>query len=147
MSHEEIRAALAAATDGPWARWADMDGAAEMRGLLMVGIADEVIPAGEVLVDTREPDGSSPVAECYTAEDAHLIANAPTWLADLLAEVSLRQTLLQLRGETIDALAARAEAAEDKLAKVREIAEHYSGRTYTTGCSDSILRVMDGGES
>lgn len=85
-THDEIRAALAKATPGPWARWRDQDGQPHMHGLLMVGIADEVIPTGEALVNTREPDGPSPIAECYIEEDAHLIANAPAWLAELLAE-------------------------------------------------------------
>ena len=98
MNTAEIRAALAAATPGPWARWTDQDGTPHMRGLIMVGVADEVIPAGEFMVTTREPDGASPVAECYVTDDADLIANAPTYIAELLAEV--------------DRLTARAEAAE-----------------------------------
>ena len=105
MSHDDIRAALAAATPGPWARWTDQDGTPHMRGLIMVGVADEVIPAGEFMVTTREPDGASPVAECYVTDDAELIAKAPTWLAELLAEVDR----LAARAENTEAASQRAD--------------------------------------
>lgn len=73
----EIRAALAAATPGPWE--------AEGRG---VGQCGE--PWGDV-VSTRVDC----MAYCYggtgsaieSPADAHLIANAPAWLAELVARV------------------------------------------------------------
>ena len=80
MNHDEIRAALAAATPGPWQVYESMQADTFVYGPR--GILRDDIIAGPT----------------YSRENAHLIANAPTWLAELLAEV--------------DRLAARAEAAE-----------------------------------
>lgn len=72
MSHEHIREALGRATPGPWSYtygprehprvWCDDD--------------------DEFPMATIRPAGSD-----NAVADAHLIANAPTWLAELLAEV------------------------------------------------------------
>ena len=66
--------------------------------------------------------------------DPELQHKAPTWLAELLAEV--------------DALTARAEAAERAIQRVRDLAKYLSGlaggdRHY----ADQILRALDGGAS
>ena len=88
-SHDDIRAALEAATPGPWQyecgdngpdEWADMP---------------DVLIAGRGLGDGMND------------ADARLIGHAPEWLAELLAEV--------------DALTARAEAAEQAIQLVREL--------------------------
>ena len=87
MSHDDIRAALEAATPGPWVVHEDD--------------FDIVVVSAE---DDHWPNSFCPIArgmvqgEDDGESDAHLIANAPTWLAELLAEV--------------DALTARAENAE-----------------------------------
>jgi len=172
MSHDDIRAALAAATPGPW-RTHDFGHPGEQEP------SSIVVHTGKFdWNDVQDPDGTSAIAWMpawgrQDSDNAHLIANAPTWLADLLAEVDrltrwkaealpvmtglqeLGKALGLTLGESItgpsavdaaNALRARAEAAERKLAEVREITEHYSGRTYTTGCPDSILRALDGGD-
>ena len=69
MSHDEIRAALAAATPGPWQVYESMQADTFVYGPR--GILRDDIIAGPT----------------YNRENAHLIANAPTWLAELLAEV------------------------------------------------------------
>ena len=89
MNHDEIRAALAAATPGPWQVYESMQADTFVYGPR--GILRDDIIAGPT----------------YSRENAHLIANAPTWLAELLAEV--------------DRLAARAEAAEQAIQLVREL--------------------------
>ena len=78
MSHDNIRAALAAATPGPWHAWD--------RGIgyeVHVGPDCEGLGWGES--ECRELN--SEFRETFRESDAHLIANAPTWLAELLAEV------------------------------------------------------------
>ena len=46
----------------------------------------------------------------------------------------------------VKALAARAEAAEQAVQRVRELAQHYDGRAYTDA-TGAILRALDGGAS
>lgn len=121
MSHDDIRAALAKAAPGPWAYHADQhrdDGHVWRLG----GDGDDICRLAY-------PDRES---------DAHLIANAPTWLAELLAEV--------------DALTARAEAAEQLLTQVRKLhSEREAGplEGYCRSCGYAgpcpTLRVLDGG--
>ena len=109
MNHDEIRAALAAATPGPLVHLPSM------QADTFIYLRDDII-AGPT----------------YRRSRGHLIANAPTWLAELLAEV--------------DALTARAEAAERAVQRVRDLAEHYDGLTYAN-LSRAILGVLDGGAS
>lgn len=124
--HAEIRAALEAATQGLWARWRDQDGQPHMHGLLMVGIADEVIPTGEALVNTREPDGPSPIAECYIEEDADLIANAPAWLAELLVENErLREACTEFENAYVGERGDRV-AAEQEIERLQEDARSFA---------------------
>ena len=95
MNHDEIRAALAAATPGPWTY-----------------LADEHKDDGLVW---RLGAGCEDICRLHypgQAADAHLIAHAPEWLADLLGEVDLLRTLKHRHEQTITELAARAEAAE-----------------------------------
>ena len=47
--------------------------------------------------------------------------------------------------EAVKALTARAEAAEQTIQRVRELAQHYDGRAYTDA-TGAILRALDGGE-
>ena len=80
--------------------------------------------------------------------NAELVANAPEWLDDLLAEVGLLRTLKHRHEQTITELAARAEAAEQAAQRVRGLAgelraKHYLAPTATAG---AILRALDGGE-
>ena len=92
MSHDDIRAALEAATRQPWV-------------LLYPGQCCE----GYCI---ESEDGRDAVAHGLegSVSDLDLITSAPTWLAELLAEV--------------DALTARAEAAEQTIQRVRAI--HYA---------------------
>ena len=84
MNHDEIRAALAAATPGPWA-WL---------------YPDQCCRDGYCIKSKADLDTCDGVTHAMKAlhADVVLIANTPTWLAELLAEV--------------DRLTARAEAAE-----------------------------------
>ena len=146
-SHDDIREALAAATPGPWD--ATYDPADRWTSITGQQYGEYVCPE----VATCEGD---------VGTDAHLIANAPTWLAELLAEV--------------DALTARAEAAEQAIQRVRELhtpevaydSEHHDcepsecdrageGKPYErcAHCSGfaweqlwpcSTIRALDGGE-
>lgn len=64
--------------------------------------------------------------------DPELQHKAAEWLAELLAEN--------------ERLTARAEAAEQTIQRVRELAQHYDGRAYTDA-TGAILRALDGGAS
>jgi len=161
MSHDEIKAALAAATPVPWHAWNR-------------GIGYEV--------------------HTFRESDAHLIANAPTWLADLLAEVDrltagalpdpaggcvcehytenrggvYSETMMEYEPACPEhsqhvynprtgvwelGATARAEAAERAVQRVRALA--YDWRHQPTNSDTeqqiadgtSILRALDGGES
>ena len=94
MNHDEIRAALAAATPGPWA-WL---------------YPDQCCRDGYCIKSKADLDTCDGVTHAMKAlhADVVLIANTPTWLAELLAEV--------------DQLTARAEAAEQAIQRVREFA-------------------------
>ena len=148
MNHDEIRAALAAATPGPWA-WL---------------YPDQCCRDGYCIKSKADLDTCDGVTHAMKAlhADVVLIANAPTWLAELLAEV--------------DRLAARAEAAEQAIQLVRELhtpevaydSEHHDcepsecdrageGKPYErcAHCSGfaweqlwpcSTIRALDGGE-
>lgn len=120
MNHDEIRAALAAATPGPWQVYESMQADTFVYGPR--GILRDDIIAGPT----------------YNRENAHLIANAPTWLAELLAEVD------RLREED----QARAEAAEQAVQRVRDLAAHWEwfGSLWSTAAR-RILRALDGGAS
>lgn len=119
MNADEIRAALAAATPGPWN-------------------AEPLGSEGYVVTGAPDPDAHGVRAKMrrriarfgYQDWDtdranAELVANAPTWLAELLAEVdSTRRELgdvhVSLYSE-IAMLTARAEAAEQAVQRVREL--------------------------
>lgn len=98
---DAIKAALAAATPGPWA-WDREAGAIvnpEVRALQR-RIWDA--RPGDPLYDAE--DISYTVLDCpgpssNKTNDAHLVANAPTWLADLVAEVERLRAAVQ---ETLD---------------------------------------------
>ena len=132
MSHDDIRAALESRTDLPWRP--SHDGPVATR------------PSDTY--DVLDNDGETVAASLFYL-DAHLIANAPTWLAELLAEVDnarreLGDVHVSLYSE-IAMLTARAEAAEQTIQRVRELAQHYDGRAYTDA-TGAILRALDGGE-
>lgn len=73
-----------AATEGPWVAWVDMDGSTHMRGMLMVGNADAVIPGGESWVEGVDVN---PVAHTYVPQDREFIATASTAMPALLTAV------------------------------------------------------------
>lgn len=117
MSHDDIRAALEAATPRPWHAWD--------RG---IGYEVHVGPDCEVTPDARCSELNGEFRETFTGADAHLIAHAPEWLAELLAEVDnarreLGDVHVSLYSE-IAMLTARAEAAEQTIQRVRAI--HYA---------------------
>ena len=142
-SLDDIREALAAATPGPWD--ATYDPADRWTSITGQQYGEYVCPE----VATCEGD---------VGTDAHLIANAPTWLAELLAEVdSTRRELgdvhVSLYSE-IAMLTARAEAAEQAIQRVREFAEQgreFADRTmddaaahWARSAADGIFRALDG---
>ena len=126
MNADEIRAALAAATPGPWA-WL---------------YPDQCCRDGYCIKSKADLDTCDGVTHAMKAlhADVVLIANAPTWLAELLAEV--------------DRLAARAEATEQAVQRVREFAEQgreFADRTmddaaahWARSAADGIIRALDG---
>ena len=134
MSHDDIRAALESRTDLPWRP--SHDGPVATR------------PSDTY--DVLDNDGETVAASLFYL-DAHLIANAPTWLTELLAEVDrlarwkaeafpVIAGLQELGAElgiplgkritgpdalaAVKALTARAEAAEQTIQRVRAI--HYA---------------------
>ena len=131
MSHDDIRAALESRTDLPWRP--SHDGPVATR------------PSDTY--DVLDNDGETVAASLFYL-DAHLIANAPTWLAELLGEVGLLRTLKHRHEQTITELAARAEAAEATVRRVRGLAGELRAKHYLapTATADAILRALDGGE-
>lgn len=101
MSHDDIKAALESRSDLPWRP--SHDGPVATR------------PSDTY--DVLDNDGETVAASLFYL-DAHLIANAPTWLAELLAES--------------ERLTARAEAAERAIQRVREL-HHSTPLTGTWG--------------
>ena len=93
MSHDDIRAALEARSDLPW----------------RPSHGGPVATRPSDTYDVLDNDGETVAASLFYL-DAHLIANAPTWLAELLGEVGLLRTLKHRHEQTITELAARAEA-------------------------------------
>ncbi len=90
MSHDEIKAALEAATPGPW----DYYRPHPNYGAYMV---ERVAPEGHLSGDC--------VAVCEDVDadaNAHLIMHAPTWLAELLAEV---ESLARWKNEALPVIA------------------------------------------
>ena len=75
------------------------------------------------------------IARGYSAQAVPaLLTSAPTWLAELLAEV--------------DALTARAEAAEQTVRRVRAQCDSWShGNSWNKAARNAILRALDGGAS
>ena len=143
MNHDEIRAALAAATPGPW----------DAKPLGSEGYAVTGAPDPDAL-GVRAKMRRRIARFGYQDWDAdranaELVANAPTWLAELLAEVD-RLT----RWKAAHALRARAEAAEQAVQRVREFAEQgreFADRTmddaaahWARSAADGIIRALDG---
>ena len=128
MNHDEIRAALAAATPGPWdAKPLGSEGYA------VTGAPDPDAPGVRAKMRRRIARFGYQDWDTDRA-NAELIANAPTWLAELLAEV--------------DRLTARAEAAEQAVERVRELAEYWSvsGNSWRKAAARQFLHALDGGE-
>lgn len=87
-THAEIREALDAATPGPWA--GEQQECVELYG-----------DPWAMQLDS-DGDGERPFV-FGSKHDAHLIANAPTWLAELLAEnTRLREALERIGHEVQD---------------------------------------------
>ena len=76
--HEDIRKALAAATPGRWAKCNTAD----------VFTDDDAAKRGEPGTHIADCDPSSDKDVSRARSDAHLIANAPQWLAGLLEETT-----------------------------------------------------------
>lgn len=143
MSHEHIREALGRATPGPWESTP-----LGSEGYTVTGAPDPGATGVRAKVRLRIARFGYQDWDTDRA-NAHLIANAPTWLAELLAEVDnarreLGDVHVSLYSE-IAMLTARAEAAEQTIQRVRELAQHYDGRAYTDA-TGAILRALDGGE-
>ena len=142
MSHDDIRAALESRTDLPWRP--SHDGPVATR------------PSDTY--DVLDNDGETVAASLFYL-DAHLIANASTWLAELLAEVDnarreLGDVHVSLYSE-IAMLTARADAAEQTNQRVRGLAEAWATQPndYDEDTEQqiedgrAILRALDGGAS
>lgn len=93
-THDEIRAALEAATPGPWETY-------PAYGHLGVGqFVDEPGNGPMLFIETGG------VTYAHNDADAHLIANAPAWLAELLAENEcLKSQVTRLRNKHHDGCA------------------------------------------
>lgn len=74
MSHDDIRAALEAASPQPW------------KPIYLEGTDPHDVPIEDATGDYICASPDDGVRGGHSAADAHLIANAPTWLAELLAE-------------------------------------------------------------
>lgn len=85
-----IEAALAAATPGPWH-------AEGMGGIQMDGISDGYRIGAENVHRLAQLFATNTDRVTRNA-DACLIANAPTWIAELLARVEAAEALLELTG-------------------------------------------------
>ena len=168
MNADEIRAALAAATPGPW----------DAKPLGSEGYAVTGAPDPDAL-GVRAKMRRRIARFGYQDWDAdranaELVANAPTWLAELLAEVDRLTrwktemiTVLhglqdlgkvlglplgeQITGETAaeaaHALRARAEAAEQAVQRVREFAEQgreFADRTMDDAAAHWARSAADG---
>ena len=169
MNHEEIRAALAVATPGPWdAKPLGSEGYA------VTGAPDPDAPGVRAKMRRRIARFGYQDWDTDRA-NAELVANTPTWLAELLAEVDrltrwkaealpvmtglqeLGKALGLTLGESITgpsavdaahALRARAEAAEQAVERVRELAEYWSvsGNSWRKAAARQFLHALDGGE-
>ena len=89
------------------------------------------------LTDASFTEGSAPT---YEPADAHLIANAPAWLAELVervkaAEAERREAALITGGivRKRNEARRRAETAESTIARVRELAEQHPGTAWNSG--------------
>ena len=140
MNHDEIRAALAAATPGPWA-WLYPDQCCR-GGYCIKSEAD---------LDTD--DGVTHAVEALHA-DVVLIANTPTWLAELLAEVDRLTSAVQEYADTLAYHECESVRAEQAVERVREFAEQgreFADRTmddaaahWARSAADGIIRALDG---
>ncbi len=148
MSHDDIRAALEAATPGPWHAWDR-------------GIGCEVHQGQDGThegwpIDRPCSPLNDEFRETFRKSDAHLIAHAPEWLAELLGELDRLGTLKQRQEQTITELTARAEAAEQAVQRVREFADEtaaFASRAwddtaahYARTAAAGTIRALDGGE-
>ncbi len=138
MSHDDIKAALESRTDLPWRP--SHDGPVATR------------PSDTY--DVLDNDGETVAASLFYL-DAHLIANAPTWLAELLAEnerlsVELERSREQY-GYAVDRVQhhqERAEKAEQAIQRVRWQCDSWShGNSWNKAARNAILRTLDGGAS
>lgn len=142
MSHDDIRAALGAATPGPWESTP-----LGSEGYTVTGAPDPGATGVRAKVRLRIARFGYQDWDTDRA-NAELVANAPEWLDDLLAEVGLLRTLKHRHEQTITELAARAEAAEQAAQRVRGLAGELRAKHYLapTATADAILRALDGGE-
>ena len=136
MSHDDIRAALEAATRQPWVSL--------YPGQCCDGYCIE------------SEDGRDAVAHGLegSVSDLDLITSAPTWLAELLAEnerlsVELERSREQY-GYAVDRVQhhqERAEKAEQAIQRVRWQCDSWShGNSWNKAARNAILRALDGGE-
>lgn len=130
---DQIQGRADVATEGPWAPWLDQDGAKHMRGLLMVGNAEAVIPDGEEFVDEVDVN---PIAHVYTPWDRTFIAASITDVPMLVA--ALRAVLGV--ADSHDADAAELEA----LGGPSDVVEHH--RRAATLIREYITQALAGEE-
>ena len=121
-SHDDIKAALEAATPGPWESIT-----LGSEGFTVTGAPDTSAPGVRAMLRRRIARVGYQDWDTDSA-NAHLVAHAPKWLAELLAEV--------------DALTARAEAAEATVRRVRRLAESWA--TQPTYGAYTAQQIEDG---
>lgn len=106
---ESIEAALTAATPGPWeasTSEATMNDRNEWR-----------------ICQEAPPSRPSHLRAVMSSADAHLIANAPAWLAYLVQRVKAAEAYSDIDTQTAVDMANRAFAAEAAVGRVRAFAE------------------------
>lgn len=103
-----IEAALKAATPGPWE-----------------ASPDNFVPGPAAILTAwcHEGEDAGLVADWCEIPDAHLIANAPAWLAELLERVKAAEAEVERATWAEGSIRAELDAAEATIARIRELAE------------------------
>ncbi len=171
MSHDDIKAALAKVNPTGeqwciWNGWGPLVGTEDIHAATRIGTSDE---------DSGVHGRWTEDGDLYGSRDTlEFVASAPTWLAELLAEVDrlshwkaealpVIDGLQELGAElgirlggritgpdalaAVKALTARAEAAEQANQRVRAQCDSWShGNSWNKAARRAILRALDGGE-
>lgn len=137
---DDIKAALAKVNPTGeqwciWNGWGPLVGTEDIHAATRIGTSDE---------DSGVHGRWTEDGDLYGSRDTlEFVASAPTWLAELLAEVD---RLSHWKAEA-KALTARAEAAEQANQRVRAQCDSWShGNSWNKAARRAILRALDGGD-